>query len=238
VVEGNHRVDAEAITAHFHLGSEEAPRAAALDTALKALYATGEFEDVRIIQENDHLIVRVVEAPVIGRLQFEGNRLLKDADLANSVRLKPNAFLTKAAVQADAARIIEIYHRQGRCVADDLQSHDPPHRFRSRASRSQIKVQHVRSNRVLTANTGFPGARSRNLVPRRASGGDRPRRKWRAFPICRRGTLIAHSYSTPLPPISGLPEIGTLSAQVGQARLALLRAVPFPAQRFALRRGG
>jgi outer membrane protein insertion porin family len=118
VVEGNDRVDAEAITAHFRLGSEAAPRAAALDAALKALYATGEFEDVRIIQDNDRVIVRVIEAPVIGRLQFEGNRLLKDADLANAVRLKSNASFTKAAVQADAARIVEMYQRQGRYAAE------------------------------------------------------------------------------------------------------------------------
>jgi outer membrane protein insertion porin family len=122
VVEGNHRVDAEAITAHFRLGSEAAPRAAALDAALKALYATGEFEDVRIIQDNDRVIVRVIEAPVIGRLQFEGNRLLKDADLANAVRLKSNASFTKAAVQADAARIVEMYAAgaiRGRGHAED-----------------------------------------------------------------------------------------------------------------------
>jgi outer membrane protein insertion porin family len=114
VVEGNHRVDADAIKAHFHFGADTR---AALDTTLKELYATGEFEDVRIVQENDRVIVRVVEAPVIGRVQFEGNKLLKDADLANAVRLKPNAFLTKAAVHADAARIIETYQHQGRYAA-------------------------------------------------------------------------------------------------------------------------
>jgi len=113
-VEGNRRIDSDAITAHFHLGSDAAGLATALDTALKELYATGEFEDVRIIHADGHVIVRVVEAPVIGRLQFEGNRLLKDADLTKATRLKPNAPMTKAAVQADAARIVEMYQRQGR----------------------------------------------------------------------------------------------------------------------------
>jgi outer membrane protein insertion porin family len=116
-VEGNQRVDADAIKAHFHFTSDPAAQAAALDAALKELYATGAFEDVKIMHADGHLVVRVVEAPVIGRLQFEGNRVLKDADLTKATKLKPNAALTKPAVQADAARIIELYRRQGRYAA-------------------------------------------------------------------------------------------------------------------------
>jgi hypothetical protein len=44
-------------------------------------------------------------------VQFEGNGLLKDADLGKATRLKPNTPLTKAAVQADVARIVELYQR-------------------------------------------------------------------------------------------------------------------------------
>ena len=116
-VEGNRRVDADAIKAHFHLGSDPAGEPAALDAALKELYATGAFEEVRIIHADGRLVLRVVEAPVIGRVQFEGNRILKDADLAKATTLKHNAPLTKAAVQADAARIVELYQHQGRYAA-------------------------------------------------------------------------------------------------------------------------
>jgi outer membrane protein insertion porin family len=116
-VEGNRRVDADAIKAHFHFTSDPAAQAAALDAALKELFATGAFEDVKIVHADGYLVVRVVEAPVIGHLQFEGNRVLKDADLTKATKLKPNAALTKPAVQADAARIIELYRRQGRYAA-------------------------------------------------------------------------------------------------------------------------
>src|SRR6516165_174194 len=57
-VEGNRRVDAEAIKAHFHLGPGGAADPAALDTALKELYATEAFEDVRITRADGHLVVR------------------------------------------------------------------------------------------------------------------------------------------------------------------------------------
>ncbi|HEY7242905.1 MAG TPA: outer membrane protein assembly factor BamA [Xanthobacteraceae bacterium] len=116
-VEGNRRVDTDAIKAHFRLHSNAGSETVALDAALKELYATGEFEDVRIIHAGGRLIVRVVEAPAIGRLQFEGNRLIKDADLAKATRLERNAPLTKAAVKADVARIVELYQRQGRYAA-------------------------------------------------------------------------------------------------------------------------
>ena len=49
-----------------------------IDEALKALYATGLFQDVRINQSGGRLIVTVVENPVINRVAFEGNKKLKD----------------------------------------------------------------------------------------------------------------------------------------------------------------
>src|SRR5215469_12617627 len=55
-VEGNRRVDADAIKAHFHLGSDPAGEPAALDAALKELSATGAFEDVRIIHADGRLV--------------------------------------------------------------------------------------------------------------------------------------------------------------------------------------
>src|SRR5258708_36210335 len=56
----------------------------------------------------------VVEAPVIEGVRFEGNRQVKDKDLAKEITLKPRGAMTKAAVREDVARIIEIYHRNGR----------------------------------------------------------------------------------------------------------------------------
>ena len=113
-VEGNRRVDADAIKAHFHFTSLAAADPATLDAALKELYATGAFEDIKIARAGDHLVVGVVEAPVIGRVQFEGNRALKDETFGKATALKANSFLTKSAVQADAARIIDIYRQKAR----------------------------------------------------------------------------------------------------------------------------
>jgi outer membrane protein insertion porin family len=114
VVEGNRRIDEQSIRAHFHETPAATLTPAAIDAALKELYATGLFDDVKIVRSEAHLIVRVVEAPVIERLRFEGNRQIKDGDLAKEISLKPRGPMTKAAVREDVALIIEIYHRNGR----------------------------------------------------------------------------------------------------------------------------
>ena len=73
VVQGNRRVEAETVRSYFRVVPGERLDAAKIDAALKALYASGLFEDVRISQSGGRLIVTVIEAPVIDRLAFEGN---------------------------------------------------------------------------------------------------------------------------------------------------------------------
>jgi outer membrane protein insertion porin family len=113
VVEGNRRIDAQAIREHFHVSSDGLTPAA-IDAALKELFRTGLFEDVHIVRSGTRLIVAVVEGPQIEHLRFEGNKQVKDTDLANEISLKPRSAMTKAAVREDGARIVETYHRNGR----------------------------------------------------------------------------------------------------------------------------
>jgi outer membrane protein insertion porin family len=108
-VEGNRRVEADTIRSYFHGGSAQD-----IDEALKALYATGLFADVRINRAGNRLIVSVSENPVINRVAFEGNKKAKDEQLKTEVQSKPRGTLSKPTVQADVQRIIEIYRRTGR----------------------------------------------------------------------------------------------------------------------------
>ena len=114
VVEGNRRVEAETIRSYFKVAPGERLDAAKIDAALKALYASGLFQDIRISQSGGRLIVTVVEAPVIDRLAFEGNSKIKDEQLQQEIQSKARGTLSKAMVQADVTRIIEVYHRNGR----------------------------------------------------------------------------------------------------------------------------
>jgi outer membrane protein insertion porin family len=114
VVEGNRRVEADTVRSYFKLAPGEHLDAAKIDAALKALYGTGLFEDVRISQTGGKLIVTVVEAPVINKIAFEGNYRLKDEQLLQEIQSKERGSLSRAAVQTDVQRIIEVYQRNGR----------------------------------------------------------------------------------------------------------------------------
>jgi outer membrane protein insertion porin family len=114
VVQGNRRVEAGTIRSYFKPGPGGRLGPAEINEALKALYATGLFSDVRISHSGGRLVVSVVENPVINQVAFEGNKKAKDTQLQAEVQSKARGTLSKPTVQADVQRIIEIYHRSGR----------------------------------------------------------------------------------------------------------------------------
>ena len=114
VVEGNRRVEAETIRSYFKPGAGGRLDSGSINDALRALYETGLFQDVRINQAGGRLVVTVIENPVISRVLFEGNKKVKDEQLATEVQSKPRGSLSRPMVQSDTARITEIYRRQGR----------------------------------------------------------------------------------------------------------------------------
>jgi outer membrane protein insertion porin family len=113
-VEGNRRVEADTIRGYFKPRSGEPLDAAAVDAGIKALYASGLFNDVKITRSADGLTVTVVEAPIIDRVQLEGNRSLKDKQLTGELQSKPRGPLIAATVQADVVRIVDLYKHSGR----------------------------------------------------------------------------------------------------------------------------
>jgi outer membrane protein insertion porin family len=102
------------VRSYFKVAPGEHLDAAKINAALKALYGTGLFQDVQISQSGSKLIVTVVEASVINKIAFEGNHRLKDEQLQQEIDSKERGSLSRAAVQADTQRIIEVYQRNGR----------------------------------------------------------------------------------------------------------------------------
>ncbi len=114
VVQGNRRVDAETIRSYFHATPDGRFDAAARDAALKALLATGLFDNVAIDRAGERLVVHLTEAPVLDRVAFEGNKKIKDTELTAVIESKPRGTLQRAVVQADVGRIMEAYRHVGR----------------------------------------------------------------------------------------------------------------------------
>ncbi|WP_100382058.1 outer membrane protein assembly factor BamA [Bradyrhizobium canariense] len=113
-VEGNRRVEIETIRSYFKSGPGGHLDQAQIDDGLKALIETGLFQDVKINQAGGHLVVTVVESPVINRVAFEGNKKIKDEQLSAEIQSKPRGTLSRPMVQSDAQRIAEVYRHSGR----------------------------------------------------------------------------------------------------------------------------
>ena len=114
VVQGNRRVEASTIRSYFRPAPGGRLDALTIDTGYKNLIATGLFQDVQINQSGGRIVVTVVEAPVINRVAFEGNRRVKDEMLALELQSKPRGTLSRPTVQSDVQRLIDIYRANGR----------------------------------------------------------------------------------------------------------------------------
>jgi len=112
-VEGNKRVEPETVRSYLTFSTGDAYDPAKVDESLKALFATGLFQDVRIRREGSTIVIVLMESPIVSRVAFEGNREVEDDTLAAEVQLKARAVYTRARVQADVQRILDVYRRQG-----------------------------------------------------------------------------------------------------------------------------
>ena len=114
VVQGNQRVEADTIRSYFKAGPGGRLDAFQIDEGVKALFATGLFQDIRPAFQGGRLIITVVENPVINRIAFEGNKKVKDEQLKAEIQSRERGTLSRPVVQADTARLVEVYRRSGR----------------------------------------------------------------------------------------------------------------------------
>jgi outer membrane protein insertion porin family len=112
-VTGNRHIGADVIRSYFHPALGSKLDATELDAGLKRLYATGLFKDVKLSHAGSRILVRVVENPTIGIVSFEGNKKIKDADLAKAIRSKANGPLSREFVQSDVVQIVDLYRQHG-----------------------------------------------------------------------------------------------------------------------------
>jgi outer membrane protein insertion porin family len=113
-ITGNRTVEASAVQGNLALAVGSPYDAAKADQSIKALHATGLFNDVRIDRRGSIVHVTVVENPVVGRVELEGNAAIDKSKLEEQIQLKPRMRYTTSKAHADAVRIREIYRRQGR----------------------------------------------------------------------------------------------------------------------------
>jgi len=116
-VQGNQRIEEGTIRSYMLVSPGDAFNAERVDRSLKALYATGLFQDVTIQRDGPALVVRVVENPIVNQIAFEGNRKLTDDQLRPELQLRARAVYTPQLVQADRQRLLDLYAKRGRFAA-------------------------------------------------------------------------------------------------------------------------
>lgn len=118
-VDGLQRVEKETVLAYLGMKTNEKVSSDKLDSAFKNLYATGLFSDIKMNTQNDGTLkITVVESPLIGERAFDGNKKLDDKILETEVQSGPNTIYSRAKVQQDVQRILEVYKRAGRYAVE------------------------------------------------------------------------------------------------------------------------
>ncbi|MDQ8953334.1 outer membrane protein assembly factor BamA [Acinetobacter rudis] len=89
----------------------------AIADAIRALYATNLFDDIKAREENGVLVFDVVERPIISKINFKGNKLIPKEALQEGLKkmgLAEGEVLKKSALQTLETELEQQYAQQGR----------------------------------------------------------------------------------------------------------------------------
>ncbi|WP_216075395.1 outer membrane protein assembly factor BamA [Acinetobacter indicus] len=94
---------------------------ATIANAIRSLYATGLFDDIKAAQQGDTLVFQVVERPIISTVEFKGNKLIPKEALEEGLKkmgVAEGEVLKKSALQTLESELEQQYMQQGRYDAD------------------------------------------------------------------------------------------------------------------------
>ncbi len=114
-VSGSERIEEATVVSYMDLKTGDPLDEIAVDRALKSLFSTGLFADVKVVDAGGGTLkVTVVENPIVNQISFEGNDKIDDSELLGEIQLRPRHVFTRTKVQSDLSRLNQVYRRQGR----------------------------------------------------------------------------------------------------------------------------
>lgn len=116
VVRGSQRIEEGTVRNYLPLtvGEELTPEAS--QRAIRALYDTGFFGDVRLLREDGTLIVEVDEKPVVSELTFSGMEQLEKEQVRKALRsfgLEERKMFSRSGLRRAVLELERQYHAQG-----------------------------------------------------------------------------------------------------------------------------
>ncbi len=120
-VEGNRNVRERVILAEVKTKKGDAYNPEALRKDVQAIFALGHFDDVTVdladVPGGVNVTFRVIEKPMIKRIDFKGNKKLSSSKLRDAISLKENDSLDKMKLNSDVEKIVNLYKDEGFAAA-------------------------------------------------------------------------------------------------------------------------
>ncbi len=113
-VVGNQRIETDTIKSYLLVRVGDPFDPDEIARSLKALYATGLFQNVELKREGNGLVVGVLENPLVNEITFEGRHKLTEEQVKGAVKLVPRAVFTTAQVEADRQALLTLYAKKAR----------------------------------------------------------------------------------------------------------------------------
>ncbi|WP_288943529.1 outer membrane protein assembly factor BamA [uncultured Roseovarius sp.] len=154
-IEGNQRVESGTILTYAGIARGETVSAGDLNEAYQRILATGLFETVEIVPQGSRLVIQVTEFPTINRIAFEGNRKIKDEDLAGFIESQSRQVFSPTKAERDAATITEAYAQNGRVSARVT-----PKVIRRSDNRVDLVFEIFEGRKIEVQRIGFVGNRA------------------------------------------------------------------------------
>lgn len=110
------RVSADNLYPVLAVNSGEVANDSNIAESIKALYATGNFSDVKASQSGNKLVFDVVERPIIASVSFEGNKLIPKEALTDGLKrigIVEGNVLKQATVEQVQNELKQQYNQQG-----------------------------------------------------------------------------------------------------------------------------
>ncbi|MBI1450423.1 MULTISPECIES: outer membrane protein assembly factor BamA [Acinetobacter] len=120
-VNGLVRLTPESVYGMLPVTSGDRVSDSSIANAIRTLYATGLFDDIKTSQEGNNLIFTVIERPVISKIELKGNKLIPKEALEEGLKkmgLAEGEVLKKSALQIVETELEQQYMQQGRYDAD------------------------------------------------------------------------------------------------------------------------
>ncbi|MEG0486553.1 MAG: outer membrane protein assembly factor BamA, partial [Acinetobacter sp.] len=120
-VDGLVRLTQPSVLALLPITSGERVNDPAIADSIRALYASNLFDDIQASNQDNVLVFKVVERPVISKINFKGNKLIPKEALEEGLKkmgLAEGEVLKKSALQTLETELEQQYAQQGRYDAN------------------------------------------------------------------------------------------------------------------------